>query len=197
MFSSRSFATRSRVHAGTLSMRSGILGRHPTAGSRICGPRSGPARRQSSRAHSCCPGERAFGNYELKVTESVTRLSPRSITGQPSRPASLRMSFERRRFSGCVDRPAQWFDPRMWNMAKTPCRLEHLPLLAQSLLDTDAKTMTSKAVQRAFGDVVGVAHESDYAPMDCWMIGIPKILNWDSTIEHQAVEGALRTACPR
>jgi hypothetical protein len=35
----------------------------------------------------------------------------------------------------------------MWNMAKTPCRLEPLPLLAQSLLDTDAKTMTSKAVQ--------------------------------------------------
>jgi FkbH-like protein len=30
----------------------------------------------------------------------------------------------------------QWFDARMWNMAKTPCRLEHLPLLAQSLLDT-------------------------------------------------------------
>ena len=31
---------------------------------------------------------------------------------------------------------AQWLDARMWNMAKTPCRLEHLPLLAQSLLDT-------------------------------------------------------------
>ena len=30
----------------------------------------------------------------------------------------------------------QWLDPRTWNLAKIPCRLEHLPLLAQSLLDT-------------------------------------------------------------
>jgi hypothetical protein len=112
MFSPRSFATRSRVHAGTLSMRSVTIPPRNSWASSYGGLKNlwatfrPKARRQSSRAHSCCPGERAFGNYELKVTESVTRLSPRSITGQPSRPASLRTSFERRRFSGCVGRPA-------------------------------------------------------------------------------------------
>ena len=50
----------------------------------------------------------------------------------------------------------------MWNMAKTPCRLEHLPLLAQSLLDTvlAASGMFAKCVvldldNTLWGGVIG------------------------------------------
>ncbi len=83
------------------------------------------------------PSERAFGNYELKVADSVgsifTEINYRlAVKARATRNVLLSdVDF----LAASVGR-AQWFDPRMWNMAKTPCRLEHLPLLAQSLLDT-------------------------------------------------------------
>ena len=83
------------------------------------------------------PSERAFGNYELKVAESVgsifTEINYRlAVKARESKNVLLNdVDF----IAASVGR-TQWFDARMWNMAKTPCRLEHLPLLAQSLLDT-------------------------------------------------------------
>jgi FkbH-like protein len=100
----------------------------------------------SFRAHSnatlvqstfVLPSERAFGNYELKVADSA---------GSIFVDINYRLALAARRaknvllndvdfLAASVGR-AHWLDPRMWNMAKTPCRLELLPLLAQSFLDT-------------------------------------------------------------
>ena len=83
------------------------------------------------------PSERAFGNYELKVLDSVgsifADLNYRlTLSAREAKNVLLNdVDF----LAASVGR-AQWLDPRMWNMAKTPCRLEHLPLLAQSFLDT-------------------------------------------------------------
>ena len=100
----------------------------------------------ASRAHSqatiiqstfVLPGERAFGNYELKVADSVG-----SIFTEINYQLALKARETKNVLLSDVDflaasvGRAQWLDARMWNMAKTPCRLEHLPLLAQSLLDT-------------------------------------------------------------
>ena len=109
------------------------------------------------------PSERAFGNYELKVADFV---------GSIFTEINYRLAVKAREFKNVllndVDFLAasvgrtQWFDARMWNMAKTPCRLEHLPLLAQSLLDTvlAASGMFAKCVvldldNTLWGGVIG------------------------------------------
>ena len=109
------------------------------------------------------PSERAFGNYELKVAESVgsifTEINYRlAVKARESKNVLLNdVDF----LAASVGR-TQWFDARMWNMAKTPCRLEHLPLLAQSLLDTvlAASGMFAKCVvldldNTLWGGVIG------------------------------------------
>jgi FkbH-like protein len=83
------------------------------------------------------PIERAFGNYELKVADSVgaifTEINYRlAIQAREARNILLSdVDF----LAASIGR-SQWFDPRLWNIAKVPCRLDHLPRLAQSLLDT-------------------------------------------------------------
>jgi FkbH-like protein len=83
------------------------------------------------------PSERAFGNYELKVADSVG-----SIVAEINYRLAVKAREAKNVLLNDVDflaasvGRAQWLDGRMWNMAKTPCRLEHLPLLAQSMLDT-------------------------------------------------------------
>jgi FkbH-like protein len=83
------------------------------------------------------PSERAFGNYELKVADSVGSIFAEinyrlAVSAREAKNVLLNdIDF----LAASVGR-AQWLDARMWNMAKTPCRLDHLPLLAQSLLDT-------------------------------------------------------------
>jgi FkbH-like protein len=83
------------------------------------------------------PSERAFGNYELKVADSVgsifTEINYRlAVKARETKNVLLNdVDF----LAAAIGR-AQWLDARMWNMAKTPCRLEHVPLRAQSLLDT-------------------------------------------------------------
>ena len=109
------------------------------------------------------PSERAFGNYELKVADSVgsifTEINYRlAVKAREAKNVLLNdVDF----LAASVGR-TQWFDPRMWNMAKTPCRLEHLPLLAQSLLDTvfAASGMFTKCVvldldNTLWGGVIG------------------------------------------
>ena len=83
------------------------------------------------------PSERAFGNYELKVADSVGSIFSEinyRLAGK-ARGAKNILLNDVDFLAASIGR-AQWLDARMWNMAKTPCRLEHLPLLAQSLLDT-------------------------------------------------------------
>jgi FkbH-like protein len=83
------------------------------------------------------PSERAFGNYELKVADSVgsifTEINYRLAVRARETKNVLLNDID---FLAASAGRAQWLDARMWNMAKTPCRLEHVPLLAQSLLDT-------------------------------------------------------------
>jgi FkbH-like protein len=101
---------------------------------------------ESLRAHSnatviqstfVLPSERAFGNFELKVVDSVG-----SIFADINHQLALKARNAKNVLLNDVDflaasvGRAHWLDPRMWNMAKTPCRLELLPLLAQSFLDT-------------------------------------------------------------
>ena len=83
------------------------------------------------------PSERAFGNYELKVADSVGSIFAEINyrLAAKARDAKNVLLNDVDFLAASVGR-AQWLDARMWNMAKTPCRLEHLPLLAQSLLDT-------------------------------------------------------------
>ncbi len=83
------------------------------------------------------PSERAFGNYELKVADSVG-----SVFSEINHELTTRARAAKNVLLNDIDFLASsvgrrnWSDPRLWNMAKIPCRLEHLPLLAQSLLDT-------------------------------------------------------------
>ena len=83
------------------------------------------------------PNERAFGNYELKVADSAGSIFADinyRLTAS-AREAKNVLVNDVDFLAAYVGR-GQWLDPRMWNLAKIPCRLEHLPLLAQSLLDT-------------------------------------------------------------
>jgi FkbH-like protein len=83
------------------------------------------------------PAERAFGNYELKVDHSAgsifSEINYRLVAKARETKNVLLNDID---FLAASVGRSNWFDPRMWNMAKSPCRLEHLPLLAQSLLDT-------------------------------------------------------------
>ena len=83
------------------------------------------------------PSERAFGNYELKVADSVgatvTEINYQLAVRARSAKNVLLNDVD---FLAASIGRSQWLDPRLWNMAKIPCRLEHLPRLAQSLLDT-------------------------------------------------------------
>jgi FkbH-like protein len=109
------------------------------------------------------PSERAFGNYELKVADSVG-----SIFTEINYRLSVKARDAKNVLLNDVDLIAAsvgrtlWFDARMWNMAKTPCSLEHLPLLAQSLVDTvlAASGMFAKCVvldldNTLWGGVIG------------------------------------------
>ena len=109
------------------------------------------------------PSERVFGNYELKVADSIGSIFidiNYRLAGR-ARDAKNVLLNDVDFLAASIGR-AQWFDARMWNMAKTPCRLEHLPLLAQSLLDTvfAASGMTTKCVvldldNTLWGGVIG------------------------------------------
>jgi len=83
------------------------------------------------------PTERAFGNYELKVANSVgsifSEINHELATRARAAPNVLLSDVD---FLGASVGRRNWSDPRLWCMAKIPCRLEYLPLLAQSLLDT-------------------------------------------------------------
>jgi FkbH-like protein len=82
------------------------------------------------------PSERAFGNYELKVESSIGALFAE---------VNHRLAAEARKhnnvllcdidfLAGEIGR-ANWFDERLWSMAKTFCNLDHLPRFAKGLVD--------------------------------------------------------------
>lgn len=82
------------------------------------------------------PSERAFGNYELRVEESTGSLFYQindQLTKQIRHFNNVLM-FDVDYLSAEVGR-RRWFDERLWVMAKAYCDLNHLPLVAKSMID--------------------------------------------------------------
>ena len=88
------------------------------------------------------PQERLFGNYDLKVAESlgaVVMALNATLAEQARSRAHVLLAD--------IDAIASWvgrrsfFDERLWALAKVPCALEHLPLIAQSIVDVVASTV--------------------------------------------------------
>ena len=82
------------------------------------------------------PYERAFGNFDHKVPEAfyptVQRLN--EAIARMARERSHVLVNDVEALSSYVGRK-HWCDERLWILAKTFCALEHLPLVAQNLVD--------------------------------------------------------------
>lgn len=93
------------------------------------------------------PYERPFGNFDQKVagspTSVVSALNTRLAALARERPHVLVHDVEA--LASYVGRRT-WIDERLWMMAKALCALEHMPLLAQSLVDI-ALTTQGRAVK--------------------------------------------------
>ena len=82
------------------------------------------------------PSERAFGNYELIVPSSVG-----SMVDELNRHVVAALHTVKGAYLCDLDHLAgevgrrNWTDPTLWHLAKLPCRLDHLPLLAQAIVD--------------------------------------------------------------
>lgn len=87
------------------------------------------------------PQERLFGSFDLKVPGSLGGVVM-DLNAKLAEHARARSHV----LLADVDAVASWigrrhfFDERLWAMAKAPCALEHLPLLAQSIVDVVAST---------------------------------------------------------
>ena len=82
------------------------------------------------------PVERVFGNFDHKVRGSlyslVSGLNQKIAEGSRARPQVYVNDVE-----GVASYAGRrnWFDNRFWNMSKMFCVLEHLPLVAQNVID--------------------------------------------------------------
>jgi FkbH-like protein len=87
------------------------------------------------------PYERTFGHYELKVPESlgsvVRALNAKIVERARSKNHVLLCDVDA--IASYVGKKT-WCDERLWGMAKTPCALEHLPRMAQGIVDVVAST---------------------------------------------------------
>jgi len=82
------------------------------------------------------PSERAFGNYELKVPDSVGSLfaAVNARLVDAARQARHVLLCDLDHLAGEVGR-RHWTDETLWHLSKGLCRLDHLPLVAQALVD--------------------------------------------------------------
>jgi FkbH-like protein len=82
------------------------------------------------------PSERAFGHYELKAADSVGSVMAdiNHKLAAAARRANNVLLCDVDHIAADVGR-RNWFDEPLWAMAKGICRLDHLPLLAQALVD--------------------------------------------------------------
>jgi FkbH-like protein len=82
------------------------------------------------------PSERAFGHYEMKVPDSMG-----TIVADINRRIAVAASHARNVLLCDVDHLAgevgrrNWTDETLWSLSKVLCRLDHLPLLGQALVD--------------------------------------------------------------
>ena len=88
------------------------------------------------------PYERQFGHYDLKVPQSlysvVGALNARIAACARERSNVLICDVEA--VASYIGRK-HWFDDRLWNMTKAFCHLDHLPMVAQSLVEIVLSTM--------------------------------------------------------
>jgi FkbH-like protein len=82
------------------------------------------------------PGERAFGNFELKTADSLGAAFADINHGlvRAAHAANNVLLCDINHLAATIGRH-DWFDARQWYLAKSPCRLDHLPAFAQNLLD--------------------------------------------------------------
>ena len=82
------------------------------------------------------PIERFFGNYDRKINTSfsstVSRLN--SIIVDEARKRGNVLLLDLDATASWVGRQS-WFDERLWALGKSLCALEHLPLVAQNIVD--------------------------------------------------------------
>jgi FkbH-like protein len=82
------------------------------------------------------PYERAFGNFDHKVTDAfyptVQRLNAR--IAELARDRSHVLVNDVESLASYVGR-RHWWDERLWTLAKAYCSLEHLPRVAQNIVD--------------------------------------------------------------
>ncbi len=82
------------------------------------------------------PYERMFGNHDLQVPESfyasVLQLNA-GLAAKATEQSGISL-IDVERISSTVGR-SDWFDDRLWNMTKAFCRLDHLPLVCQSVVE--------------------------------------------------------------
>ena len=81
------------------------------------------------------PSERAFGNFELKVRDSLGAAVAAVNAGlvEAARGESHVLFCDVDHIAAEIGRSA-WADEALWSLAKLPCRLDHLPQLAQALV---------------------------------------------------------------
>jgi FkbH-like protein len=82
------------------------------------------------------PYERPFGQFDLKTGNSIYAAT-RSLNTQIAERAAHRPNIllcDVEAVASHVGR-REWFDDRLWDMSKTFCNLEHLPLVAQAMVD--------------------------------------------------------------
>ncbi len=82
------------------------------------------------------PYERPFGNFDQKVPEAFTSQAARlnlEIADQARRRSRVLVND----VAALATREGlrHWLDERLWTLAKTFCALEHLPLVAQNVVD--------------------------------------------------------------
>ncbi len=93
------------------------------------------------------PIERVFGNFDHKIPDSlyavVSTLNGRIAEGVRTRNQVFVNDVEA--IASSVGR-RNWYDNRFWNMYKSLCALEHLPLVAQNIIDV-ALSIRGRAVK--------------------------------------------------
>lgn len=93
------------------------------------------------------PVERVFGNFDHKIADSLY-----SVVSALNYRIAGSVRERNQVFVNDVEAIAShlgrrnWYDNRFWNMYKSPCALEHLPLVAQNIIDV-ALSVRGRAVK--------------------------------------------------
>jgi FkbH-like protein len=115
------------------------------------------------------PVERVFGNYDRKLATSLTSVVARINAGIAERAAEHKSVFvnDVEHLASYVGRRT-WFDDKLWTLSKSYCALDHLPLVAQNVVD--------------------IALASRGAVVKCVVVDLDNTL-WGGVIGDDGVEG--------